>query len=604
VLDSLSVSALQSYWAGNFLVSPDASAPRISGFNDGGSGLAGNPNDLALTLNLMIPLAVALLIMERAIAARAVAALALLLAVGGVIVTFSRAGFVTLVIIALLSVVPMLRRAPPLRCSCCSDWCQHPWMLPTGYTQRLTRSPTSRATRPDQHRAMGGPGCRRRYRDSHACGRVGLGQNVLALNRERGPTWRMVHNVYLQYAVDLGVPGLLLFLWLFVSVFRRVPSCADVCQHGYRHCDQVGVAARGVQIALCAFAVSALFYPVAYQFYFFLIAGLALAVDNVWRTRSAHSDTRAPEPARHDVEWIDPGTQVCRRCTRRHRESGHDAQSRTRDAGFDLEVACMHRAGPLVNALTERDVPLREYPITSFLEPTSDRSTSASGSSHRQPAVRTIVHAYSFYGNVFAHSACRSRGRASDHRVGARPRCVSHTAPDARRDKSVTWRTAFSSTPRQSRNGSSNRDTPEQDRRHSQRRRREPLRRTSDSNQIRQQLGLAPGERMVTVVSRVTRLKGLEQFIDAASLLAPWFPTVRFLIAGDASAGDGDYVAALKQRAEQMGVGGRVLFAGHRFDVPAVLGSAAVSVMPSLNEALSNVLSNPWLPEHRLSRRG
>ena len=95
---------------------------------------------------------------------------------------------------------------------------------------------------------------------------------------------------------------------------------------------------------------------------------------------------------------------------------------------------------------------------------------------------------------------------------------------------------------------------------------------------------------MVTVVSRVTRLKGLEQFIDAASLLAPWFPTVRFVIAGEASAGDGDYVAALKQRAEHMGVGRRVLFTGHRFDVPAVLGSAAVSVMPSLNEALSNVL--------------
>ena len=111
-----------------------------------------------------------------------------------------------------------------------------------------------------------------------------------------------------------------------------------------------------------------------------------------------------------------------------------------------------------------------------------------------------------------------------------------------------------------------------------------------DSNRVRQQLGLAPGERMVTVVSRVTRLKGLEQFIDAASLLASWFPTVRFLIAGDASAGDDEYVAALKQRAEHMGVGGRVLFTGHRFDVPAVLGSAAVSVMPSLNEALSNVL--------------
>ena len=135
----LSVSALQSYWAGNFLVSPDASAPRITGFNDGGSGLAGNPNDLALTLNLMIPIAVALLTMERTIAARAVAAMALLLAIGGVIVTFSRAGFVTLVIIGLLSVVPLLRRAPAAALLILLGLVvSMPWLLPTGYTQRLT----------------------------------------------------------------------------------------------------------------------------------------------------------------------------------------------------------------------------------------------------------------------------------------------------------------------------------------------------------------------------------------------------------------------------------------------------------------------------------
>src|SRR5688572_2926087 len=135
----LSVSALQSYWSGDFLFSADASAPRITGFNDGGSGLAGNPNDLALTLNLLIPLAIALLIMERAMAARTMATVALLLAAGGVIVTFSRAGFVTLVIIALLSLVPMLRRAPAAALLLLLGLVvSTPWILPAGYAQRLT----------------------------------------------------------------------------------------------------------------------------------------------------------------------------------------------------------------------------------------------------------------------------------------------------------------------------------------------------------------------------------------------------------------------------------------------------------------------------------
>jgi hypothetical protein len=43
--------------------------------------------------------------------------------------------------------------------------------------------------------------------------------------------------------------------------------------------------ASGVQIALAAFAVAAFFHPIAYQFYFFCVAGLAVAVKNACRER-------------------------------------------------------------------------------------------------------------------------------------------------------------------------------------------------------------------------------------------------------------------------------------------------------------------------------
>ena len=46
----------------------------------------------------------------------------------------------------------------------------------------------------------------------------------------------------------------------------------------------------------------------------------------------------------------------------------------------------------------------------------------------------------------------------------------------------------------------------------------------------------------------------------------------------------------LTRLAERLGIGSRVQFTGLRSDVPAVLASSTVSVMPSLNEALSNVL--------------
>jgi O-antigen ligase len=111
---------------------------------------------------------------------------------------------------------------------------------------------------------------------------VGLDQNVLALNQERGATWREVHNVYLQYAVDLGLPGLALFLALFITLFR---TAGRVRRTGRRlpMLRDTAVAAGSVQVTLVAFAVAAFFHPVAYQFYFFLAAGLALAVQNAQR---------------------------------------------------------------------------------------------------------------------------------------------------------------------------------------------------------------------------------------------------------------------------------------------------------------------------------
>jgi O-antigen ligase len=109
---------------------------------------------------------------------------------------------------------------------------------------------------------------------------AGIGQDILALDPLRGrATWRSVHNAYLEYAVDLGLPGLLLFLWLLVASFRsawRVESRAST-EPSLR---DLSLLASGVQIALAAFAVAAFFHPIAYQFYFFCVAGLAVALRN------------------------------------------------------------------------------------------------------------------------------------------------------------------------------------------------------------------------------------------------------------------------------------------------------------------------------------
>jgi len=278
----LAVMAVYHYLAGDFLRTGVASVKRISGYY----GLSGNPNDLALTLNLLIPIGGVLLLTSRSALGRLTALLVVLCGVPAVILTFSRAGFVTLAVTLVLSLVFLAKRRSPVAAAAVVVvvLAAIP-MLPSGYVDRLTTIANIEA---DQTGSAQG-----RWNDFQNAATVvarnpiigvGVGQDILALNEVRGHlTWRSVHNAYLEYAVDLGLPGIVLFLLLLGATFRTVrrverwsapdPSLRDLT-----------IFASGAQIALAAFAVAAVFHPIAYQFYFFCVAGLAVAVRNAYRT--------------------------------------------------------------------------------------------------------------------------------------------------------------------------------------------------------------------------------------------------------------------------------------------------------------------------------
>jgi len=86
--------------------------------------------------------------------------------------------------------------------------------------------------------------------------------------------------------VDLGIPGMLLFVWLHVLCFRTARAVEQRAAGMPAHRD-LALMAAGVQVSLVAFAVAAMFHPIAYQFYFFSIAGLAVALRNTCRLEVA-----------------------------------------------------------------------------------------------------------------------------------------------------------------------------------------------------------------------------------------------------------------------------------------------------------------------------
>jgi L-malate glycosyltransferase len=95
-----------------------------------------------------------------------------------------------------------------------------------------------------------------------------------------------------------------------------------------------------------------------------------------------------------------------------------------------------------------------------------------------------------------------------------------------------------------------------------------------------------PGLLRVGMIARMNaRYKNAQLFLHAAARLRGKFPKLEFLLVGD-----GPLRSELEQEAETLGIRQQVYFLGDRRDIPAVLASMDVSVVPSASESLSNVV--------------
>ncbi len=273
----LAVSAIANLAEGKFMAES-----RIVGYD---APLTGNPNDLALTLNLILPLSIGLFMsgigkpwMRKLLAA------GICLSVIGVVATYSRGGFLTLVVIAGLYVWSWLGRPRERHWAFLALFLAIAVVpfLPEGYIERLSTITNieSDASGSAQER-WGVTLAAIEYVIFHPVVGAGLGMDILALNELRGPAWKEVHNVYLQYAVDLGLPGLILFVMLLRGVIRSARYAQYAGWRGRPDAGGLFHLAEGIRISLIAFSVAAFFHPVGYHFYFYYFAGLAIAARTV-----------------------------------------------------------------------------------------------------------------------------------------------------------------------------------------------------------------------------------------------------------------------------------------------------------------------------------
>lgn len=266
---------------------------------------------------------------------------------------------------------------------------------------------------------------------------------------------------------------------------------------------------------------------------------------------------------------------------------------------FELRFACLKRWGHFLEEIEQRQkIPVAEYPVNSFYNPDTFRQQLRFAADIRQHRTQ-IVHSYNFYANTFAVPAAKLAGApviiASIRDAGV------YLTPGQKRMQRLVCRLADCvlvnaeaiqrwlvdqgyrpEKIRVIRNGIDlSRFTGKR-----------------DGTALRREWGLPPQAPLVVMLARLNPQKGFEYFLEAAAIVARRCPTARFIIVGEGHLVhpggvvklDDVYEQELKRLADRLGLGERLVFAGFRSDVPALLAEAAVSVLPSLSEGLSNTL--------------
>ena len=277
----LGLFALYNFMTGA-MIDQGANQDRLVG-NEG--ALTKNPNDLALMVNLLLPLTVGLCLASKETWQRMVLLTAVGVEAATVVLTYSRGGAVTLAVIV-LAYLWKLRRRPErtfIYVGLLAAVLALP-LLPSSYFDRMSTITNVQADRTGS--------AQERISDMIIAGKTilanpiigaGMGMNMLVMREARGG-WLGVHNVYLEHAIDLGLIGLGIFLVLLWSCLRVV---ADI-QRTASSPDLVFFA-QGLQVSLMAYATAAMFHPVSYQYYFYYIAGLAIGARTIAGAARGHA---------------------------------------------------------------------------------------------------------------------------------------------------------------------------------------------------------------------------------------------------------------------------------------------------------------------------
>jgi len=271
-------------------------------FDDGPGGFMSDNNSFALALNMILPLLVGLAIVEKQRIVRIGAAVAAALCLLSILFTFSRGGFLTLVVVGGLLVWHSQRRflvAGLLALSLAG------FLLLT--SEQISQQYVERARSIQSYEE-----------DGSALGRInawqtswrvfldypltGVGPNNLAAVFQRyqpgEDRFRVAHNAYFQLLAECGLPALLLFLGAIGVAWWRLQRL-----RGGTAPPWIEVQARMFQISIAGFLVGSMFLNTAYSELIYYLIGLSVGLEVVAGSEAAESSAAAPSMPSEDIPW-------------------------------------------------------------------------------------------------------------------------------------------------------------------------------------------------------------------------------------------------------------------------------------------------------------
>lgn len=261
----LCINAVNDYRAGIL----ELQGARIKGSI---GGLFDNPNDLALHLVTMFPIALALCFSSRSLSLKLVYLGTALLIVGGIVVTFSRGGFLALMFASCVLIWKLVRNA---------RWLLAPVAValvvafilfaPGNYKQRLsTRDDDSAMARLDDLKRSVFIASR------HPVFGVGMDNYILFSNANK-----VTHNAYTQVAAEMGIAALVFYILFIVVPFKGLRKIEQQ-SFGNKSQRRFFYAATALQASLLGYMVASFFASVAYLWYIYYLVAYAVCLRRIY----------------------------------------------------------------------------------------------------------------------------------------------------------------------------------------------------------------------------------------------------------------------------------------------------------------------------------